>query len=49
MINIFVYMYTILDYLYNHLYNGPRTFLIEIVDQNLKILMGPVRLNILFY
>ena len=44
----FVYMYTVLDCLYNHLYVGPRTILIGIVDQNLKFMMGLIHLDILF-
>ena len=46
---IIVYMYIILDSLYNNLYVGLRTILIGIVDQNLKFMMDPIHLDIFFY
>ena len=41
MIILFVYMYTVLNCLYNHQYVGLRIILIGIVVQNLKLMMDP--------
>ena len=44
MITMFLYMYTALDCLYNHLHVEPRTILIGTMDQNLKLMIGPIHL-----
>ena len=48
-IYIYIYICTVLDYLYNHQYVGPRTILIRFLDQNLKFMMDPINLDICFY
>ena len=45
----FVYMYTVLVCLYNHLHVELITILVGIVDQNLKFMMDPIYFSIFFY